>query len=92
MRENDGVAMVETWKIDIPQFWQKHHNKYMIIGHKFLSGTDNNKFESFKCLLATTLNETYNRPPYIFEAGSENNNMLVKSNKLSIHLGVISFQ
>ena len=39
VRENDGIGMLETWKLDMPQFWQNHHNKYLIIGHKLLSGT-----------------------------------------------------
>ena len=39
VRENDGIGMLETWKLDMPQFWQNHHNKYLITGHKLLSGT-----------------------------------------------------
>ena len=39
IREKDGIRMIEPWKIDMPQFWQNHHNKYLITGHKLLSDT-----------------------------------------------------
>ena len=40
VRENDGIGMVETWRMDMPQFWQNGPNRYLIIGHNFLLGTE----------------------------------------------------
>ena len=37
VRENDGEAMVDTWKVDIPHFWQRRHNKYIIICYNSIS-------------------------------------------------------
>ncbi|XP_070542604.1 uncharacterized protein [Ptychodera flava] len=38
VRENDGPAMLEHWKIDSLDFWQKNHFKYMILAHRLISG------------------------------------------------------
>ena len=38
VRENDGVGMVTSWRILMPQFWENNHFKYLIIAHKLLSG------------------------------------------------------
>ena len=37
-RENDGMAMMSQWRLDMPSFWNNNHNKYLILGHRLLSG------------------------------------------------------
>ena len=37
-RDNDGDDMMSFWRLDMPQFWAKNHNKYMILGHRMLAG------------------------------------------------------
>ena len=39
VRENDGQGMIRSWRLLVPQFWGKRGNKYLIIAHKFMSGT-----------------------------------------------------
>ena len=38
IRQNDGPAMIANWKIDMLDFWQLNHSKYLIIGHRLLAG------------------------------------------------------
>ncbi|KAJ8300508.1 hypothetical protein KUTeg_022027 [Tegillarca granosa] len=38
VRENDSEIMISHWRMDMIQFWQNHHNKYLILGHKLLAG------------------------------------------------------
>lgn len=38
VREGDGEAMMRNWRIDMVQFWQHGHNKYMINGFRLLAG------------------------------------------------------
>ncbi|XP_066264517.1 uncharacterized protein [Branchiostoma lanceolatum] len=38
VREGDGMAMVDTWKLDMLSFWARNHYKYFIIGHHMLAG------------------------------------------------------
>ena len=37
-RENDGPAMIANWKLNMPQFWARNHYKYLILGHRMLTG------------------------------------------------------
>nr|XP_006824415.1 PREDICTED: uncharacterized protein LOC102804843 [Saccoglossus kowalevskii] len=36
-RQNDGQAMISNWKINMLDFWNNNHNKYLILGHRLLS-------------------------------------------------------
>jgi hypothetical protein len=36
--ENDGLAMISIWRINIIDFFNNNHNKYLILGHNILSG------------------------------------------------------
>ena len=38
-RHNDGEAMMSNWKINMIDFWNLDHNKYLILGHRLISGT-----------------------------------------------------
>ncbi|KAL3867568.1 hypothetical protein ACJMK2_040455 [Sinanodonta woodiana] len=37
IRENDGERMLLHWRFDMLQFFEKHHTKYFIVGHRLLS-------------------------------------------------------
>lgn len=37
IRENDGNRMILHWKLDMLQFFEKHHPKYFLIGQRLLS-------------------------------------------------------
>nr|XP_002736791.1 PREDICTED: uncharacterized protein LOC100378528 [Saccoglossus kowalevskii] len=37
-RENDGEAMMRTWRINMIDFWSNNHYKYLILGHRLLAG------------------------------------------------------
>jgi hypothetical protein len=37
-RENDDPAMISIWRINMIYFFNKNHNKYLILGHIILSG------------------------------------------------------
>jgi hypothetical protein len=37
-RENDGPAMISIWRINMIDFFNNNHNKYLILGHIILSG------------------------------------------------------
>jgi hypothetical protein len=37
-RENDGPAMISIWRINMIDFFNNNHNKYLILGHRILSG------------------------------------------------------
>jgi hypothetical protein len=32
-RENDGPAMISIWRINMIDFFNNNHNKYLILGH-----------------------------------------------------------
>ena len=36
IREGDGEAMMMIWRINMLQFWERKHNKYLIMGHRLL--------------------------------------------------------
>ncbi|XP_077862864.1 uncharacterized protein LOC144345056 [Saccoglossus kowalevskii] len=36
-RQNDGQALISNWKINMLDFWNNNHNKYLILGHPLLS-------------------------------------------------------
>ncbi|XP_077862791.1 uncharacterized protein LOC102803909 [Saccoglossus kowalevskii] len=38
IRENDGEAMLDHWTFDMLDFWERNHNKYMILGHRLIAG------------------------------------------------------
>ena len=38
-READGPGMIKMWRINMLRFWPQH-NKYMIIGHRLLAGSN----------------------------------------------------
>ena len=38
VRENDGEAMMSHWRHDIVQFHNRHHPKYVLLGHRPLAG------------------------------------------------------
>jgi hypothetical protein len=35
-RENDGPAMISIWRINMIDFFNNNHNKYLILGHRIL--------------------------------------------------------
>ena len=37
-REGDGLAMLAQWRINMLEFFDRHHNKYLILGHRLLAG------------------------------------------------------
>jgi hypothetical protein len=37
-RENDGEAMMSHWRINMNAFHNNNHSKYLILGHRLLSG------------------------------------------------------
>lgn len=37
-RENDGPAILAFWKIDLIQFWEHGHTKYLILAIRILAG------------------------------------------------------
>lgn len=37
VREGDGPAMLVSWRINMLQFWEKHHPKYLILCHQLLA-------------------------------------------------------
>lgn len=39
VREGDGPSMISHWKLDMLQFWNRHHNEYFVTGCQFLAGT-----------------------------------------------------
>ncbi|XP_076080098.1 uncharacterized protein LOC143050878 [Mytilus galloprovincialis] len=39
-RENDGLAILFHWRIDMIQFFNNNHNKYLILGHRLLSAVN----------------------------------------------------
>ena len=41
IREGNGAAMMNFWKINMPDFWAYNHYKYFIIGHRMLAGEYN---------------------------------------------------
>ncbi|XP_041472891.1 uncharacterized protein LOC121422112 isoform X2 [Lytechinus variegatus] len=36
-READGVALMRYWRISMPEFYRRGHNKYVAVGHRMLS-------------------------------------------------------
>ena len=38
-RSNDGPAMLAHWRLDMLDYWQHNHCKYLILGHLLLAGT-----------------------------------------------------
>lgn len=37
IRAGDGPAMLSTWRLDMLEFWQRRHPKYLILGHFLLA-------------------------------------------------------
>ena len=37
-RENNGHHLIADWKLDMVHFWNNNHNKYLILGHRLLTG------------------------------------------------------
>ena len=44
IRENDGIAMVSQWRLDMLSFHNRNHYKYIVMGHRLLSGNEKVKF------------------------------------------------
>ena len=38
VRENDGLAMMSHWRLDMILFHNNHHPKYVLLGHRLLAG------------------------------------------------------
>lgn len=38
IRNGDGPGMIEYWRLDLIEFWQKGHWKYVVLGHNLLTG------------------------------------------------------
>lgn len=38
VREGDGAAMMQHWRLDMLQFNRRRHCKYRILGHRMLAG------------------------------------------------------
>jgi hypothetical protein len=54
-RENDGEAMMSHWRINMNAFHNNNHNKYLILGHRLLSGKDQYKVCNTDVQLSTFL-------------------------------------
>ncbi|XP_048736103.2 uncharacterized protein LOC125651518 [Ostrea edulis] len=37
-RTNNGDHIISDWRMDMVQFWNHNHNKYLILGHRLLGG------------------------------------------------------
>ena len=37
IREGDGPAILQAWKLYMPTLWNLNHYKYVIAGHKILA-------------------------------------------------------
>lgn len=48
IREGDGPAMLSNWRLDLLDFWEKNHPKYLILAHLLLA--------SMSCLQAGKTN------------------------------------
>lgn len=66
-RENDGEAMMPHWRINMIDFHNNNHNKYLILGHRLLSGKDQYKVCNTDFLLGTYLLKTPNHDAYIYQ-------------------------
>ena len=40
VRENDGLAMMSHWRMDMLQFHNRHHPKYVLLAHRLLAGNN----------------------------------------------------
>ncbi|XP_062602465.1 uncharacterized protein LOC134264190 [Saccostrea cucullata] len=40
VRENDGEAMMGHWRMDLVQFHNRHHPKYVVLAHRLLAGIE----------------------------------------------------
>lgn len=38
-RRNNGDHMIADWRLDMVEFWNQNHYKYLILGHRLLAGT-----------------------------------------------------
>ena len=47
IREGDGPAMVDFWKMEMVTFFKKNHSKYFVNGHYMLSGKSVTKMYYF---------------------------------------------
>lgn len=39
-RYNNGEQLTSDWRLDMVDFWNNNHNKYLILGHRLLAGTE----------------------------------------------------
>lgn len=46
-RGNNGDHMIADWKLDMVEFWNQNHYKYLILGHRLLAGTCTMKIDNF---------------------------------------------
>lgn len=37
-RRNNGDHMIADWRLDMVEFWNQNHYKYLILGHRLLAG------------------------------------------------------
>nr|XP_022295009.1 uncharacterized protein LOC111105128 [Crassostrea virginica] len=37
-RSNNGEQLLSDWRLDMVEFWNRNHNKYLILGHRLLAG------------------------------------------------------
>ena len=51
IRENDGETIIIHWKIDMLDFWQKNHYKYLIIGHRLIVSKYWSSMYYFTCII-----------------------------------------
>ena len=42
-RHNNGEQMMSDWRMDMVEFWNCNHNKYLSLGHRLLAGNYSNK-------------------------------------------------
>lgn len=66
-RENDGEAMMSHWRINMNAFHNNNHNKYLILGHRLLSGKDQYKVCNTDVPLSTFLLKTPNHDAHIYQ-------------------------
>ncbi len=46
MREGDGEAMMSVWRLNMLEFWDNNHPRYLKIGHRLLAGKKQYKLMS----------------------------------------------
>jgi hypothetical protein len=60
IREGDGPAILQFWKIYMPTFWNRSHYKYLIVGHLLLASKLMNMLQHCYLTNWSGLSRSYN--------------------------------